>query len=64
MVPSVVGVLEVTRRGLWHHAVRRFLALALINYGVAKLVDIPFNPTYQPATFERVYLLDAMHRGR
>jgi hypothetical protein len=38
--------------GLWYHAVRGFLALAFLNYGVAKLADIQFNPVYQPAAFE------------
>ena len=30
-------------RGLWYHAVRGFLALAFLNYGIAKLADIQFN---------------------
>ena len=42
-------------RGLWYHTVRGFLALAFLNYGIAKLADIQFNPRYYPAAFERVW---------
>jgi hypothetical protein len=43
---------------LWYHAVRGFLALAFLNYGIAKLVDIQFNQVYQPAAFERMWADD------
>ena len=39
---------------LWYHAVRGFLALAFLNYGIAKLADIQFHRAYQPSAFEDV----------
>jgi hypothetical protein len=49
------GVERVFIMRLWYNAVRGFLALAFLNYGIAKLFDIQFNPAYQPAAFENVW---------
>jgi hypothetical protein len=39
---------------LWYHAVRVFLALAFLNYGIAKLADIQFNRAYYTSAFADV----------
>jgi hypothetical protein len=40
--------------GLWVRAVRILLALAFLNYGIAKLANIQFNPAYFSSAFENV----------
>ena len=45
---------EGTMPRLGYHAVRGFLALAFLNYGIAKLADIQFHRAYQPSAFEDV----------